>query len=153
MTVSVIIGLGYVFFMFMAFSSNPRNKYYNQLFKPSIYLLHLALTITTALYGLHRVRNHDVAETAYFIPVLFLIIFRLFDWIVMKSQGRHILIVTKGDHRPADYKWWIDGVLSFLSFIVPFLISVFIMTQLQQNYKRIVSDGKEDIKIDPIMPQ
>ena len=94
-TVSAIIGLGHIFFMLMAFSFNPRKKYYNRLFKPLVYLLHLTLAGLLALFGMYRVEDHDVTEVAYFLPILFLIVFRLFDLIVVKSQGRHILIVTK----------------------------------------------------------
>ena len=99
---------------------------------------------------MYRIKSQGVSDTAYFIPILFLIVFRLLDLIVMKSQGRHILIVTKGDQMPPEYKWWIDGVFSVLSVIVPFLISIFIMIQLQQNRKHIVGERNEDIKIDPI---
>jgi hypothetical protein len=131
--ISIAMGIGYMILMLMAFSLNPEKKYYHQLFKLPVYLFHIALAAIPASYGVTRLKHDDFGAEGYLLPLLFLIVFRLADLVVVMSQGRHILVVTRGDDKPASYKWWVDGILSVLSVIVPFLLALLISTFLQQR--------------------
>jgi len=122
--VSVVSGLGYISFIFMAFSFDPKKKYYHRLFKPGTYLFHLTLCFLVAVFGYYRITVFDSREVCFLMPLAFIIIFRVFDFIVVKVEGRHILVVTRGDKKPNEYKWWIDGTFTLLSAIIPFLLSL-----------------------------
>jgi len=150
--VSVFLGLGYIFCMLTLFSSNPRKKYYNQLFKRKTFLVHVVFALLLASFGVYRTKYVDTREVAYFTPLLFLIAFRLFDSIIFKTEGRHILVVTRGDWRPSEHKWWKDGLFTVLSVIIPFLLSVFILSLLKRSEASSIPYDLEPTKIDVYEP-
>ncbi|WP_148661166.1 hypothetical protein [Flavisolibacter tropicus] len=137
----------------MAFSLDPKKKYYNRLFERKTYIFHLALGCMLSILGFYRIKYINFQEVGYFMPLLFLLFFRLFDWVVLKMQGRHILVVTKGDRVPSDYKWWTDGLFTLLSMITPILVSSLILMKLKQNPGILGGPYKDAVKIDLITNQ
>ena len=67
----------------------------------------------------------------------------------MRLEGRHILIVTRGDIRPTGYKWWIDGIFSILSAVIPMLLTMLILLIVKENPDLLGGKSQEATKIHP----
>jgi len=148
--VSAFIAISYILFMSMAFSTDPRKKYYNRLFEKSTYSIHLLLALALAIFGFIRIKDIDIREVGFLGPLFYLVIFKLLDFIVMKLEGRHVFIVTRGDSMPSGYKWWLDGIFSFLSIIVPLLLTMLFLLVIKENPNLLGGDSQKPTKIDVI---
>jgi hypothetical protein len=132
--ISLIIGVGYVFFMVYGNSLHPHRKYYNRLFERNIYFLHLFVAFLVALVGLYLSIRVDARHSMLLAPVVFLIEFRIIDVLVQKLTGRRIIISDRWDSKPKNYRWYIDGICSFLLAFTPILVSGLILNKFSQGH-------------------
>jgi hypothetical protein len=117
---SMILGCSYVYYMTYGFSLIPRRKPYNKLFDAKKYLIHLLGSGLVSITGLYLCLS-GLPTTGAFMPIIFLLTFLIVDTVVQVLTGRHIIIATRWDYRPAAYKWYVDGLLGFAVFAIPVL--------------------------------
>ena len=119
--VSILLGFSYIFYCAYGFETKPDKKFYNKLFIRQTFLTHFLATFGLLCYGYYRCSNGHYQETFYFAPFIFLIVLVLFNWLTKIATKRNIIISTRWDSKPPQYKWYIDGFFSFLIVIIPII--------------------------------
>ncbi|TWI85331.1 hypothetical protein IQ13_0491 [Lacibacter cauensis] len=128
---SILLGFGYIIYCAYGFDTNPNKKFYHKLFVRQTFLTHLVAALGLFCYGYYRCNNGHYQETFYFAPLIFLIALMFFNWLTRLATDRNILISTRWDSRPPQYKWYIDGFFSFLIVLIPILSSVLAMNKFR----------------------
>ena len=122
---SILLGFSYIFYCAYGFETNPSKKFYNKLFVRHTFMTHFIATLGIFSYGYFRCSNGHYEETFYFAPFLFLIALLFFNWLTKIATDRNILISTKWDLKLPQYKWYIDGLFSFLIVFIPIISCVY----------------------------
>jgi hypothetical protein len=120
--VSILLGFSYIFYCAFGFETKPSKKFYNKLFVRDTFITHFIATLGLFGYGYFRCSNGHYDETFYFAPFLFLITLVFFNWLTKIATDRNILISTRWDSKPPQYKWYIDGFFSFLIVLIPIIL-------------------------------
>jgi len=117
--------------MSLGWRQAPNKKPFRKLFDNKTFIIHFAVQLVIALFGYYRCVNGHYRETLFLAPVLYLLLLRLSDPIIVSVASRHIYIVGRGDPKPTDYKWYLDAPLSLLIVMLPLCNSM-----LLSNYFR-----------------
>lgn len=115
----------------IGWSTNPKRKFYRQLFNINIYLITLFASCILILEPLFDYVYHRQLDKPYLaISFFYLILFKIVDGISLKVNKRHIIIVGRGDNFPKEHKWYVDSILAFLALVgavaLPILIREYI---------------------------
>ena len=129
--ISIILGFGYIFYCAYGFESKPKRKFYHKLFLKKTFWIHFIATLGLFVFGFYRCKKGHYKETFYFAPFIFLIILIFFNWLTRIAIKRDILISTRWDSKPSNYKWYIDGIFSFLIVLIPFLFCGYAMNKFR----------------------
>jgi hypothetical protein len=132
-TLTIILGIIYVVLLaelIFGWSSVQNKKFYKKLFKPKVYYLTLffsVILLTKPLYDLYLLGHFTFFILA--IPFVYLLLFKVINWISLQINQRNIIIVGRGDIWPKEHKWYVDSLLhltaTFLSIFIPMLISLY----------------------------
>ena len=91
--ISVLSGCGYLYyFLLLKVSSTPYNRNYTMLFDRTYFLIQLAIAILMALLGMYRALYVDAREVFYLSPLVFLILFAVFNIISRLLTGEDTLL-------------------------------------------------------------
>lgn len=121
--ISIFFGLGYLlFYMLSGESSNPKTFRYNQLFETKKFLKHLIFALSFSIIGILRY-NSSKLETYYFLPLIFILLIKIFNPIFRSLYNRNIIIALRWDKPPKGK----NGIKS-LDRIIGVLILILSMT-------------------------
>jgi hypothetical protein len=119
--VTTIYGVGYVFYWTFGPPTYSMNSFYTKLLLRHIYFPHLIVNIIIAIVGYYRCKNINMKEVFIFAPLIFLTILPLINWTVRLLTNRNLIIATRWDKKPRNYKWLIDFPASIMLFAVPLI--------------------------------
>lgn len=132
-TLTIILGIIYVGLLYeliLGWSSRQNKKFYKKLFNPKLYFLTLfcsVLLLIIPLSDLYLLGQFRLPILA--IPFLYLLLFKVINWLSLWINKRNIIIVGRGDVWPKDHKWYVDSLLHYtatvLSIFIPLLISLY----------------------------
>jgi len=128
---SIILGFSYIFYCAYGFETKPAKKFYNKLLYRQTFLAHSIATLGLFGYGYYRCSNGHYQETFYFAPFIFLIGLVFFNWLTTVATERNIIISTRWDSKPPQYKWYIDGLFSFLIVFIPIVSCGYVMNKFR----------------------
>ena len=128
---SIIVSFGYIFYAAASFETDPKKKFYNRLLSNQTFAMHFILSAFVCYYGYYRSVNGHYQEIFYVAPFLFLIFLRFFNWLTKYSTDRNILIASKWDYKPDEYKWYIDGLFTIFIIALPIIISGLAMNKIR----------------------
>lgn len=132
-TLTIILGIIYVGLLgelILGWSSRQNKKFYKNLFIPKVYYLTLfcsVLLIIKPLSDLYLLGQFTLPILA--IPFVYLLLFKVINWLSFHINKRNIIIVGRGDYWPKEHKWYVDSLLHYtatvLSIFIPLLISLY----------------------------
>jgi hypothetical protein len=118
---SIFVGMGYLFYCAYGFELDPHKKFYNKLFSQHTFIIHFLVTFIIFCFGYYRCSYGKFQETFYFTPFIFLITLVFFNWLTRLILNRNIIISSRWDSKPPEYKWYIDGFFSYLVILMSIL--------------------------------
>lgn len=130
--ISFIIGFGYMMFTSVGrFTTNPQKQYYVKLLENKHFFANLFFAGVVALFGYWRI-SIDKREVCYFLPLIYLITLRLFNYVSLILKHRRIIIITRWDSSKGIKGGitWFDRLLGFLVFLIPIITCGLIMNNV-----------------------
>lgn len=74
------------------------------------------------MIAFYLAKRADEFYVMLFSPLCFLLVLQLSNWITRILYGRNVILLFRGDAKPKEYKWYVDGMLGALCLLVPILL-------------------------------
>lgn len=111
-------------------SRNPKKKFYRRLLQSNIYAFVFAFSVLLCLIPFYNIlKKQEIIYIIFFMPCIYLILFRVVDLISIYVNNRHIIIATRWDQIPKERNWK-DVVLTLFAFIGSFALTILIKLKL-----------------------
>lgn len=131
----MILYIGLLGELIFGWSTKPKKKFYRKLFDAKVYnktLLVSALLLVKPILDLFLIGKFTYPILA--IPFIYLLFFKVINWMSLKINQRNIIIVWKGDIWPREHKWYVDSLLHFaatiISILMPLLLNLYLEGRL-----------------------
>ena len=128
---TVLYGFGYIAYSTYGFQDNPKKKYYNRLLKFDTAFRDFFVCSLIGVWGYFRIQSDITNETFVFAPIIFIPLLLLANSIVLLTMKRNIIIATRWDTKPDEWKWYVDGVISTILVTIPLIASGYFMNYLK----------------------
>ncbi|WP_163407673.1 hypothetical protein [Flavobacterium ajazii] len=126
----IALAFGYLFFyMLWGQGLNPKTFRYNTLFDNAKLVKHLIFAFCFFIIGIFRLKSNP-AGAFYFVPLIFILLVRLFNPLFQTLYNRNIIIATKWDYPPRGKKGIkisdriIGALILLLSMISPIILMI-----------------------------
>lgn len=129
--VTVLYGFGYIAYATYGLQDVPSKKYYNKLLHFRVALRDFIICSAVAIWGYVRIQSGITNETFVFAPIIFIPSLLLANSIVKVTTKRNIIIATRWDAMPEDYKWHVDGIMTIILLTTPLIICGYFMNYLK----------------------
>jgi hypothetical protein len=110
----------YPFYAVIFSGDKPEKKYYQRILQPANYLWHFAGASLVALVAYYLAKLQDEIYIFLSAPLCFLLVLQFSNGITRVLYGRNVILLYRGDEKPKEYKWYIDGMLSIACLMAPF---------------------------------
>jgi hypothetical protein len=125
--ISIAYGLGYMVYMSLGLWHPQNKKPFRKLFNNRTFFIHFLVQVFVSVFAYLRCLSGHYEATFLFVPLVYLILLRVLDPIIVKLAGRHIYFVGRGDARPRDYNWFLDAPICILITLLPMINSMFLV--------------------------
>ncbi len=123
--VAIAYGMGYVFFCLM-WGDEPPTRFYNKLLGNRVFANHFIINLYISLIALHECIEGDHGCAFFFMPLFFLPLLRLCNYLTRSKINRELYIAVKGDRVRRRYGSW-DTLMLMLVLMVPMFLCICIM--------------------------
>ncbi len=119
----IISVFSFAYYMYAVAFSGKRTgqKYYQKILDPQKFLWHFAAAALLLIPAYGLARNYDPVYFMLSSPFIFLLILQFSNWITKTLYARNVILLYKGDVKPGEFVWYVDGVLSALCLIIPMI--------------------------------
>lgn len=118
----MLVSWSYILYAIAFSGKRPAKKYYQKILQPANYFWHLAGASSLAMIAFYLAKRVDEFYVMLFSPLCFLLVLQLSNWITRTLYGRNVILLFRGDAKPKEYKWYVDGMLGALCLLVPILL-------------------------------
>jgi hypothetical protein len=123
----ILVSWSYSFYAIIFSGESPAKKYYQKILQPANYFWHLAGASLLSMGAYWLAKWKSEFYIILLSPLCFLLVLQLCNWITRAMYGRNVILLYRGEVKPKEYKWYIDGMLSVVCLGAPmFLPFVFI---------------------------
>jgi hypothetical protein len=137
-TLVIILGIVYIGLLaelMMGWHPRQHKKFHRKLFNNRIYYMALLASVLLLIVPVvDLIRIQQLTLPILVTPFIYLLFFKLINWVSLRVNKRNIIIVGKGDNWPGGHKWYVDSLLHvpavLLSLGIPPFLSLYIDTKL-----------------------
>jgi hypothetical protein len=115
----LLVSWSYSFYAVAFSGRRPAKKYYQKILQPANYFWHLAGASMLSMGAYYLAKWKSEFYIVLFSPLFFLLVLQLCNGITRAMYGRNVILLYRGDVKPKEFKWYVDGMLSIVCLVAP----------------------------------